>query len=198
MVGIVSVVHPSLDPSLPRVTRPGLDWSAWTLVAMAAAGLGIGAYLTTLHYAGASPLCASGGAFDCGAVVSSRYSFVPGTSVPITVPGMLWFAVSGGLAAWSLRERRRGGAEPSWLRPLHALWGAAGLAFVLYLVYAELVLLHRICEWCTGVHVAVFISLLLALSRLRPAHAGEAPRAAARPSPSPPRPLGGGSRGRSR
>lgn len=164
----------------------------------AAAGLGMAAYLTTLHYAGATPVCAGGGAFDCAAVVSSRYSFVPGTTVPITVPGMLWFAVSGGLAALSLRERHRGGLEPPWLRPLHVLWGAAGLLFVLYLVYAELVLLHRVCEWCTAVHVAVLISLLLAVGRLRPARAGEARRAAPRPSPSPPRPRGAGSRARSR
>ncbi len=190
-------MHPSLATHLsgPPSRRP--DWSAWTLIGTAVVGLGIAAYLTTLHYAGAVPLCA-GAAFDCGAVVSSSYSLVPGTPLPITVPGMLWFLVSGGLAAWSLRTRRHSAIEPTWLRPLHALWGAAGLLFVLYLVYTELVLLHRICEWCTAVHVAVFVSLLLALGRLRPARAGAGQRAAARPSPNPPRPLGAGSRGRSR
>jgi uncharacterized membrane protein len=191
-------VHPSLATRLFGPPPRSPDWSAWALIGTGFVGMGIAAYLTTLHYAGGVPLCASGGAFDCASVVSSAYSSVPGTPLPITVPGMLWFLVSGGLAAWSLRTRRQGALEPIWLRPVHALWGAAGLVFVLYLVYTELVLLHRICEWCTAVHVAVFVSLLLALGRLRPARAGAGRRAAARPSPNPPRPLGAGSRGHSR
>jgi uncharacterized membrane protein len=132
------------------------------------AGIGISAYLTALHYAGAAPICTTGGVVDCGAVTSSAYSTVPGTEVPITLPGIAWFLVSAGLAAWSLRSRHHARAEPGWLRPLQALWGGAGMLSVLYLVYAEVVVLHRICEWCTAVHVAVFASLLLAVARLRP------------------------------
>ncbi len=29
--------------------------------------------------------------------------------------------------------------------------------------------IHRICEWCTVVHVLTFVMLLVALARLRPA-----------------------------
>jgi hypothetical protein len=39
------------------------------------------------------------------------------------------------------------------------------MAFVLYLVYAEIVLLHTLCEWCTVVHVLTFATFLLALQR---------------------------------
>ena len=153
-------------PALERRQARSLD--AWALLAMAAIGLAISAYLTTLHYAGASPVCANGGAFHCTAVTSSTYSLVPGTGIPVTVPGMIWFIVSGGLAARSLRCTRLGLPEPAWLRPGHAVWGGLGLLSVLYLVYAEVVLLHYICEWCTGVHILVFLSLVVAVVRLRP------------------------------
>src|SRR6185437_5059799 len=39
------------------------------------------------------------------------------------------------------------------------------MAFVLYLVYAEIVLLHTLCEWCTVVHLLTFATFLLALNR---------------------------------
>jgi uncharacterized membrane protein len=58
---------------------------------------------------------------------------------------------------------------------LRLVWGrmalaAIGVAFVLYLVYAELFLLNAICLWCTVVHVvtlALFgtVAMATALSR---------------------------------
>ena len=141
---------------------------AWFLLAVAVAGLGISAYLTTLHYAGVPALCpGGGGVINCQAVLSSSYSLIPGTPVPVTVPGMLWFIVSGGLAAASLSAARRGLAEPTWLRPAHVAWTVVGLLAVLYFVFCEVVELHEICVWCTSVHVLVFLSLLVALARLQ-------------------------------
>lgn len=142
---------------------------AWFLLGMALVGLGLSAYLTTLHYAGIVPVCTNGGIVNCGAVLNSSYSQLPGTTVPVTVPGMIWFIVSGALAAASLSAGRRGLRERRGLRPAHLLWTVAGLAGVLYLVFVEVVDLHELCEWCTGVHVLVFLSLLVALARLRPA-----------------------------
>jgi uncharacterized membrane protein len=140
----------------------------WTLIGIAALGMGISAYLTTLHYAGASAVCAQGGVFNCGAVLTSTYSVVPGTPVPVTVPGMVWFLVSAAMAGLALSRRREGREEPRWLRPGHLIWAVLGLGGALYLVHAEVVL-GAICEWCTGVHVLVFVSLLLTLARLKPA-----------------------------
>lgn len=134
---------------------------------LAALGVGIAAYLTALHYAGISPLCSQGGPVNCARVVSSSYSVVPGTAIPVTVPGMLWFLVSAALAVVSLRRGRRGAPEPGWLRPAHAGWAGLGLIAVFYLVYAE-VALRALCEWCTGVHVLILLSLLVTLARLRP------------------------------
>lgn len=148
--------------------------SALALLLMAVAGLGIAAYLTAVHYADVAPVCAAtGSVIDCSAVTRSSWSLVPGTSIPVTVPGLLWFAVSGGLAAFAILKAHRDQAEPSWLRPAHAAWAAAGLAAVLYFVYAELVALHRICEWCTAVHLLVLASFLVALGRALPEDAAE-------------------------
>jgi hypothetical protein len=51
------------------------------------------------------------------------------------------------------------------LRQAHLLWSALGMLFVLYLVYAEIVALHSLCEWCTVVHLLTFATFLLALNR---------------------------------
>lgn len=146
--------------------------AALAMLGMAVAGLPITAYLTVIHYAGVAPVCAATGSLvDCGAVTRSSWSVLPGTSVPVTVPGMVWFLVSGALAVVAIRRAHRGEDEPRGLRAAHAAWGAAGVAGVLYFVYAELVALHRICEWCTAVHVLVVATFLVALARALPAGA---------------------------
>ncbi len=153
------------DPSdgSPRARDPALSSAA--LLVLAVVGLAISAYLTTVHYANVPLVCSATGVVDCSAVTTSSYSVVPGTSIPITVPGMAWFVVSGGLALVALIRRRDGVVEPGWVRPAHAAWGLIGLATVLYLVWVEAVQLHRLCEWCTGVHVLVVATVLVALAR---------------------------------
>lgn len=135
------------------------------MLLMALVGLGISIYLTTIHYQGVAPLCNTTGVIDCARVTSSEYSVLPGTQIPITIPGMIWFVVSGGMALVALLAIWRNRLEPSRLRLAHLLWGAVGMIFVLYLVYAEIVALRRLCEWCTVVHLLTFATFLLALNR---------------------------------
>jgi uncharacterized membrane protein len=148
---------------------PGLfrspDLAALTVIALA--GLAISAYLTSVHYAGTPLLCSAGGVVNCAAVTSSIYSFVPGTQIPITIPGMIWFLVSGALTLAGWNRQRYG--QPGVVRVtlLHLGWSALGLLAVLYLVYAEIVRLHEICEWCTAVHILTLLTFLLVLSRLQ-------------------------------
>lgn len=153
------------------------------LIAFAVVGLGISIYLTTVHYAKVAPVCTTTSLINCQAVTSSKYSVVPGTDLPITVPGMLWFLVVGGLAGYALARIVRGQAEPPRLRLALLLWGALGLAFVLYLVYAEIVLLGQICEWCTVVHLLTLATFLVALRRYRVASDGPAYAARSIPEP---------------
>lgn len=130
----------------------------------AVVGIAVSAYLTVAHYSGVAPACVTTGAIDCGAVTSSSYSLVPGTAIPITIAGIAFFAASA--AAFAVAGTA---AEPEWVPLAHFVLAAAGLAAVLYLVYAELVVIARICEWCTLVHALVLLTFVLALRRLQAA-----------------------------
>jgi len=163
--------------------EPGLT----AIALMALAGIAISIYLTVIHYAKIPPVCTTGGVVDCSSVLLSPYSLAPGTTIPITIPGMLWFAVSGGLALAGLIARARGQAEPAWQRPALCAWSAAGLLFVLYLVYTEIVRLHRICEWCTVVHLLTLATFLIALRRWQEPPAVMPARATRAMGASPPR-----------
>jgi uncharacterized membrane protein len=136
------------------------------MLLMALLGLGISIYLTVIHYQGAGvAFCSTTGVVNCNKVTSSGNSVLFGSTVPITIPGMIWFIVSGGMALVALLAIWRNRREPARLRATHLLWGIMGMAFVLYLVYAEIVLLHTLCEWCTVVHLLTFATFLLALNR---------------------------------
>lgn len=140
---------------------PGLA----AMAVMALAGIGIAGYLTAEHYANQEPFCTTIGPINCASVLKSPYSVLPGTSIPITIPGMLWFAVSGALAVVGLAAIWRARPEPERLRLAQVVWSAAGMLFVLYLVWAEIVQVRAICAWCTGVHLLTLATFLIALSR---------------------------------
>ena len=140
---------------------PGLA----ALVVMALFGLGDAVYLTSVHYAKVPLVCSTTGLINCAAVTSSQWSVVPHTQVPITIPGMLWFLVSGGLAIVLLRAVAGGTLESRRLRQAQLIWGALGALTVLYLVYVEIVELHKLCEWCTVVHLLTFASFVVIVDR---------------------------------
>lgn len=133
------------------------------LLVLSLLGVGISIYLTTVHYQHVPLVCSDSGVIDCARVTTSRYSVVPGTTIPITVPGLLWFAVSGTLAvvAWRIWPERKA------VRLAQMVWTALGLLTVLYLVYAEIVLLRAICAWCTGLHVIILAMLLIAVFQVQ-------------------------------
>lgn len=157
---------------------PGLA----AIVVMAVVGIGVLAYLTTVHYAKVPLFCSTTGLINCAQVTSSAFSVVPGTSIPITIPGMLWFLVSGGIAVAALRGLWRGEPEPPRLRVAQLVWSALGLLVVLYLVFVELVRLHKICEWCSVAHVLIFATFLVALVRWQRLPELETVTQAARPA----------------
>ncbi|MGB8346174.1 MAG: vitamin K epoxide reductase family protein [Ktedonobacteraceae bacterium] len=129
----------------------------WLLLALSIIGAGIAIYLTTVHYEHVPLLCSSQGIINCERVTSSAYSVVPGTTIPITLPGLAWFVVMAALAITSLRSALR------WIKMAALVWTILGMLTVLYLVYAEIVQLHTICLWCTGVHIIIFASFIIAL-----------------------------------
>lgn len=133
---------------------------AVALAIAAVAGIIDSVYLTFTHYSGAPLACVQSAIVNCDLVTRSTYSMIPGTTIPVSAAGLLWFAVSLGLAVASYFRRWSRGAIFA-----HFAWGLAGLVAVLYLVYAEL-RLGALCEWCTAAHVLVVVSLLIATARI--------------------------------
>jgi uncharacterized membrane protein len=120
-------------------------------------------YLTLVHYDDQVTLaCPNTGFVNCTSVITSKYSYVPGTSIPITWPGLAWCLVIVALALAGLFL----GAEWRWLRIAEFAWTFLGMLTVLYLVYAEIVQIRNICIWCTVLHVLILLMFLVALVRL--------------------------------
>lgn len=140
------------------------DRLALASLIFAIVGVAVSAYLTLAHYAGAPLACVTTGPIDCGAVTSSSFSVIPGTAMPIAIVGLLWFAASGAVSWLEWRD-----AGPDWLPLAHLVLAAAALIAVLYLLYAEIVVINRICEWCTLVHILVIATFFIALRRLQSA-----------------------------
>lgn len=147
---------------MSREPGPVPAWARVTTFLLSLAGLGVSGYLTVTHFAGVTYLaCSSTGTVDCAAVTTSPQSYV--LHVPVAVLGLAQFAAMTALnSPWGWRSR--------WY-PLHvarvALAGA-GMAFVLWLVAAELLIIDHICLWCTGVHV-ISLALLLVVTSVAPA-----------------------------
>jgi uncharacterized membrane protein len=119
--------------------------------AVATVGLGIAAYLTIVHYAGSSPVCAI--AHGCATVQKSSYAEVAG--VPVALLGLLGYAaILGSL----LRDDELG-------RTVTALLTLAGFAFSAWLTYVEIARIDAICIWCVG--SAICMTLLAILSAVR-------------------------------
>lgn len=129
------------------------------LLVLSLLGVGISLYLTAVHYQGIPLACSSSGLFNCEQVLSSSYSVVPGTAIPISVPGLCWFIVSAILAfiAWRVRPESRSS------HLAEVVWTVLGMLTIFYLVYVEIVRLHHICIWCTSLHIIIFIMFLLTL-----------------------------------
>jgi uncharacterized membrane protein len=142
----------------PSPARPPASlappWLRWTTLALAVAGLGVSVYLTITHYTTSVTLtCPARGLVNCEKVTTSPQSMLFG-AVPLAVLGLAYFAVLAGLTT------PRAWREPS-LRWVRAGMLAAGVAFVLYLVYTELFTLDAICLWCTGIHVITIALFIL-------------------------------------
>ncbi len=125
-------------------------WVAPVTTGLALVGTGVSAYLTIDHYAETDLLvCGEGGSVDCGAVTTSAQSMLLG--IPVALLGLLWFAAMVGMclpAAWS--------AASPLVHQARMAAAVAGMGFVLWLIYAELIIVGAICLWCTVAHVVAF------------------------------------------
>ena len=105
-------------------------------VAVALIGLAIAAYLTVVHYAGGTPVCAI--AHGCATVQKSSYAELAG--VPVALLGLLGYvAILASLAGDGERART-----------VTAGLCFAGFGFSAWLTWVEVGELHAICVWCVG------------------------------------------------
>jgi uncharacterized membrane protein len=118
---------------------------------LTAAGIGFAVYLTIAHYdTHVTLVCSSKGAINCEAVTTSAQSKLFG--IPVALLGLLYFI---GMVPWHLPAAWRS-ADPR-IKYGRLLYAGSGVAFVCYLIYAEAVIIKKICLWCTGVHIVTFI-----------------------------------------
>ncbi len=125
---------------------------------LALAGLAASIYLTIAHYAGAQVLaCVSNSAINCELVTTSAQSHFLG--MPVSVLGLGYFIVAVAIySPWAWR---------SSIRSVHLSrvgFAIAGMCFVLWLITAELVIIRKICLWCSAVHVIAFLLFALTVT----------------------------------
>ncbi|HEY2549916.1 MAG TPA: vitamin K epoxide reductase family protein [Streptosporangiaceae bacterium] len=133
--------------------QPGAPgWLRWTTLGLSLAGLGLSIYLTVAHLVGTSILaCSSNGLVNCSLVTTSSQSKLFGV-FPVAELGLAFYVFMVAInSPWAWRMR-----QPAvyWLRLGSVV---AGMVFVLYLVYVELIQLHHICLYCTYTHVVTFL-----------------------------------------
>jgi uncharacterized membrane protein len=126
-------------------------WAAPVCLLLTAIGIGLATYLTIAHYdTHISLVCSAKGAIDCEAVTTSPQSKVFG--IPVALLGLAYFV---GMIPWHLPVAWRS-ADPR-IKIGRLLYGLSGIGFVCYLVYAEAMVIKKICLWCTGVHITTLV-----------------------------------------
>jgi uncharacterized membrane protein len=135
----------------PVRNRPSTGAGVLVCLAASVLGVAVSAYLTVEHYNTKLALvCPDTGAVNCAKVTTSRWSHLG--PVPFAVLGLIFFVVMTGLCTPQAWRRRS-------LDGVRIAGAAAGVATVVYLVWAELFELDAICLWCTVVHACSLVLL---------------------------------------
>lgn len=119
-------------------------------------GLGASIYLTIAHYDTHITLaCSDKGFVNCEQVTTSAQSMLFHV-FPVAVLGLAFYIFMAAVnSPWGWRLEQ---PAVRWARTGSVV---VGMAFVLYLIYAELIEIRAICLWCTSVHVATFLIFAL-------------------------------------
>jgi uncharacterized membrane protein len=136
-----------------EITAPA-RWKVVTALVLSLLGLGIASYLTYVHFQPQALVCSDSGVINCQKVTTSAQSHFLG--IPVAILGLGYYLVMVAFnlpAAWRATDRR--------VHMARLALSGLGMAFALYLVAAELVIIGSICIWCTGVHVVTFLLFVL-------------------------------------
>jgi uncharacterized membrane protein len=116
-------------------------------------GIGVAGYLTYVHYADISPICA-GGSGGCAKVQASDQSKFIG--IPVALLGLLSYVTL--LALNALRgELARTGA---------ALVAIVGFGFSVYLTIESVTVIEATCQWCLASLVIMTLMAIVTVTRL--------------------------------
>jgi uncharacterized membrane protein len=130
---------------------------------LAAVGLAVSIYLTSVKLAGALPAC--GPLKGCEDVALSPYSEIQGIPVALFGAGFSVLMLVLALAWWRAGDRRA-------LLASYGL-GLFGILFVAYLTYLELFVIHAVCVWCVAYALTVIVGWIVAAVAVR--QSGEEP-----------------------
>jgi uncharacterized membrane protein len=126
------------------------------------AGLGVAIYLTVDHFAKIPLACSDTGVINCQKVTTSGESYF--FHIPVALLGLIFYTVMVAMNtpwAWRSTDRR--------VHLARLVLVCLGMGFALWLVTAEVLIIHNICLWCTSVHVitfALFVLLLATVPRM--------------------------------
>ncbi|MHB1209614.1 MAG: vitamin K epoxide reductase family protein [Acidimicrobiales bacterium] len=150
---------------MTRSVLPVARWAVVTTFLLSLIGLGLSIYLTIGHFRGAQFLaCSDSGVVNCAVVTTSAQSYFLG--IPVAVLGLINFVVMVILnSPWAWR------AKNYWIHVARFVLVLCGMAFVLWLVSAEILIIDHICLYCTGVHIVTF-ALLIVLVNVSPTQLG--------------------------
>ncbi|HUY42946.1 MAG TPA: vitamin K epoxide reductase family protein [Acidimicrobiales bacterium] len=140
-------------------------WARWSSLGLSLIGLALSIYLTIAHYRGSQILaCSDQGLVNCAVVTTSAQSRFLG--MPVAVLGLANYLVMSALVTpWAWRAPWR------FVHLARFALAAIAMVFVLWLVYAEIVVIGHLCMYCTGVHAVTF-ALLIVLTRVAPRQLG--------------------------
>lgn len=130
----------------------GPRWLPLTTFILSLVGLGLSIYLTYTHYSDTAPAgCPANATFNCVKVTTSPESMIFGI-FPVAVLGLAFYVFMTAInSPWAWR------LDLDIVRWARLAGVITGIAFVLYLVYVELLKVDAICEYCTGVHIITFL-----------------------------------------
>ena len=150
-----------------RTVQPVARWAIITTFVLSLIGLGLSIFLTISHFdntviENACPT--GGGTINCLAVTTSAQSYFLG--IPVAILGLATYLVMTVLnSPWAWR------AKNYWLHVARFVISIVSMLFVFWLLYAELIIINHICEYCTAVHVVTF-AMLIVLTIVSPPQLG--------------------------
>jgi uncharacterized membrane protein len=149
----------------------GPRWLPLTTFILSLIGLGLSVYLTITHYTDTAPAgCPANSTFNCVKVTTSPESIIFGI-FPVAVLGLAFYVFMVAInSPWAWR------LDLDLIRWARLAGVITGIAFVLYLIYVELLKVDAICEYCTGVHIITFLlfGLIMFSTASRSAATGKA------------------------